>query len=46
MPNSRLSVLRNVTAGGRPSLPFSWVRVELFQIEVMSKALTARTRAR
>ncbi|MNJ56084.1 hypothetical protein D3C77_516130 [compost metagenome] len=46
MANSSLVAVRNVTAGGNPALPVSCVRLELFHTDEISKALTARTRAR
>ena len=46
MPNNSLEVVRNDTAGGRPTFPCRLVRFELFQIDEISKALTERTRAK
>ncbi|KWV85349.1 hypothetical protein PFLmoz3_05058 [Pseudomonas fluorescens] len=46
IPNSSLVVVRNDTAGGRPVLPSKLVRLEFFQIDEISNALNARTRAK
>ena len=43
MPNSSLVVVRNATAGGRPTFPSRLVSADVVGIEDTLSALTART---